>query len=85
VVNYSQQGMIPMKPLSDDLRYTVNGMIVGSLNGVIISLLIPMNYLPSHDAYFPLLAIGLVVGAIMGMVIGIVIGMVIGLLRRWRT
>ena len=74
-----------MKPLSDDLRYTVNGTIVGSLNGVIISLLIPTNYLPSQDAFFPVVAVFLVGGAIMGMAIGIVVGMVIGLIRHWRA
>jgi hypothetical protein len=49
--------MVPMKALSDDLHYAVHGTIVGLLNGVIISLLIPMNYLPSQDAYFPVVAI----------------------------
>jgi hypothetical protein len=77
--------MLPMKPMSDDLRYTINSTIVGLLNGVIISLLIPMNYLPSQDAYFSVVAIFLVVGAIMGTFIGIVIRMVMGLLRRWRA
>ncbi len=73
-----------MKPLSNDFRYMVNGTIVGSLNGVIISLLIPMNFLPSQDAFFPVVAIFLVGGAIMGTATGIVVGLVIGLIRRWR-
>jgi hypothetical protein len=64
---------------------TVNGRIVGSLSGVIISLLIPTNYLPSQDAFFPVVAVFLLCGAITGMAIGIVVGMVFGLIRRWRS
>ncbi len=74
-----------MKQPSDDLRYTIYGTFVGSLNGLIISQLIPMNYLPSQDAYFPVLAVLLVGGAFVGMVLGMVIGTIIGLVRRWRT
>jgi hypothetical protein len=78
------KGTNPMKPPSDDLRSTINCAIVGSLNGVIISLLIPTNFLPSQESYFPVMAIFLIVGAIMGMFFGIVIRTVIGLIRRWR-
>ncbi len=72
-----------MKPLKDDLRYTINGTIVGLCIGLIVSQRIPMSFLPSQDFRTPSLAILLVGGAIIGMVIGVVFVMVMGLLRRW--